>query len=303
MFQRMRARFGAALLLVYLAWEALGFFLDSIGRMQMLVEILPSALQFLSHPATRVVVLIGGIALIIWAYADSQRDSNIERHPKMTCILYIITGAVIGALAGLGVFIWRETPSVGIETTKREAKLAETVEEPPKPISQEATADKDKLEPRQVASDSIQKEPPAPHVSAPGGIAIGRDNLGTAIVNPPVNPYAPVVTYDFNGAKRTTSKGGSKVVVEVGEEVGEYGLMAELHDKKDWKTLAEVSEARIKKTPEWLTPYVFAGVALENMGKREEAIKQLEYVFKKSGGQGEYKDAARILRELRKPRD
>lgn len=153
-----------------------------------------------------------------------------------------------------------------------------------------------------VSVPTPHKELPTPSVSAPGGIAIGRDNLGTAIVtNPPVNPYAPVFTYDFNGARRTRTPQGTSV--ETGEEWDDFQKMKELHDRRDWVALLTLAEERIKKTPEWLTPYLFAGIALANTGRHTDAIRQLEHVVAKSGGAEEYKDAARILQGLRRLQD
>lgn len=64
----------------------------------------------------------------------------------------------------------------------------------------------------------------------------------------------------------------------------------------------DLCEEQIRKTPEWLTPYLCAGVALANLGRREEAIRRLEHVEKMSSGNPDYSAAARILNELRRER-
>lgn len=132
--------------------------------------------------------------------------------------------------------------------------------------------------------------------SEPGSIAIGRDNLGTAIVNnPPVNPNAPIITFDFNGGRRSFHQG--ELSVDMEDEYVEFQRIIELHNKKDWPALLQLTEARIRKTPEWLTPYLFSGIALANLHRYEEMVQRLEYVKEKSAGSEDYKDATRILDE------
>ena len=62
--------------------------------------------------------------------------------------------------------------------------------------------------------------------------------------------------------------------------------------------LAEISEKQINERPEWLTPYLFAGVAYAKMGQRDIAIRKLQYVSEKSAGLKEYADADRFLKIL-----
>ncbi len=226
-------------------------------------------------------------------------------HKMETILLCVVIGIVVGGLSGLGIGLSLTKPVPSKATTPVEQEESQALPPSkvpePEPKKQVIPTGDSPVKPSRKETTSPQKEPPAPHVSAPGGIAIGRDNLGTAIVNPPVNPYAPVVTYDFNGTKHVQQ--GNRFQAIVGKELVVFNQLLALQKQQDWITLRDTCEAQIKETPEWLTPYLFAGVALSNMGKREEAIKQLEYVSEKSGGREEYKDAERILRELRKPQD
>jgi hypothetical protein len=132
---------------------------------------------------------------------------------------------------------------------------------------------------------------------SPDSAAVGV-NTGTVTVNPPVNPYRPVVTYDFNGVRRESSPGQ---MLADSSAVADFQKLKNVYDKKDWKTLAEMSEEQIKLRPEWLTPYLLAGIAYANLGNKQAAIKNLEFVSDKSAGIKEYSDADRILKLLKQP--
>lgn len=118
-------------------------------------------------------------------------------------------------------------------------------------------------------------------------------------INPDVNPNAPTVTYDFNGMKRTIDF-ASGLTVRLQEEtpqVQAYKKMAKLEDGKDWVALRDLCEQEIKKTPEWLTPALFAGKAYAVLGDTDKAIERLDYVHRKSAGREDYKVGDQ-LREL-----
>lgn len=131
--------------------------------------------------------------------------------------------------------------------------------------------------------------------NAPDSAAVGI-NTGTVTVNPPLNPYAPIHTYDFNGARRTSEMG--KQVVDAGEEINVFQNIVQLQTQKDWQRLRDVCEEQIKKTPEWLTPYLFAGVAYMNLGESTKATERLTYVKTKAGGNPAYADADQLLIKL-----
>jgi hypothetical protein len=103
--------------------------------------------------------------------------------------------------------------------------------------------------------------------------------------------------YDFNGARREQRPGYSGVIV--GEETGVFQTMVGLQKEQKWKELLNVAETQIKKTPDWLTPYIFSGMANAQLGQRNAAIERLEFVVDQSAGDSNYGDAARILAALK----
>jgi hypothetical protein len=103
-------------------------------------------------------------------------------------------------------------------------------------------------------------------------------------------------TYDFNGVKRELHSGVVKAVA--GEEFVAFQTMVKLHGTQQWKELLETSEGQLKKTPDWLTPYLFSGIANANLGNRQAAIDRLTFVKDQAAGDPAYADADRILQEL-----
>lgn len=105
-------------------------------------------------------------------------------------------------------------------------------------------------------------------------------------------------TYDFNGAKRDTSAGYVGVVV--GEESSIFQRMVQLEKDKAYPELRALCENQIKKTPTWLTPYLFIGVAYANLGNKDKAITNLEHVVNEAAGDPAYSKAATILEQVKK---
>jgi hypothetical protein len=112
-------------------------------------------------------------------------------------------------------------------------------------------------------------------------------------INPEVNPNAPIVTYEFNGVRHEQQ--GGRFSATAGDELGVFKRLIELQREHNWQEMYSLSESQIKETPEWLTPYLFSGIALANLGRKAEAIKRLKYVDHMAAGQADYSDAARIL--------
>ena len=102
--------------------------------------------------------------------------------------------------------------------------------------------------------------------------------------------------YDFNGTKRQQVPGRSVAVG--GEEIGVFQQMMSLNGAKDWSGLLDLADAQILKTPNWLTPYLFSGIANLNLGNRDAGIARLEFVRAQSAGHPDYADADRILKQL-----
>ena len=110
----------------------------------------------------------------------------------------------------------------------------------------------------------------------------------------------PVITYDFNGVKHIRQ--GHAVRAVTGEEATLFERLKELEKRGAWAEVCELCDAQIRKTPEWLTPYLCTGVAHANLGQSEEAIRRLEHVERMAADFPDYAAAGRILNELRRER-
>jgi hypothetical protein len=108
----------------------------------------------------------------------------------------------------------------------------------------------------------------------------------------------PVVTYDFNGVKHVQQGHNFRAIT--GDEFATFQELQELEKQRNWADVRDLCETQIEKTPEWLTPYLCAGVAYANLGQEKEAIRRLEYVEKVAAGNPSYSAATRILNELRR---
>jgi hypothetical protein len=120
-----------------------------------------------------------------------------------------------------------------------------------------------------------------------------------ATINPDVNPYKPIITYERNGFQRITSPG--KVMAGNGE-MEAFQKMNDLYGAKDWRNLIDLCESEMKKAPEWYTPYIYAGVAYGNLGQVEKAIEDLEHADKHVGDVSGYEDVRQdltILKEIK----
>jgi hypothetical protein len=121
-------------------------------------------------------------------------------------------------------------------------------------------------------------------------------------INPDVNPNAPVVTYDFNGTKREVSY-ALGYAVDISNKTPQndaFRAMEKVQHDEQWQLLREISEQEMKKTPEWLTPYLFAAVASAQLGEIEKAIQLLDYVREKAAGRLDYAQAEKLRAEIRK---
>lgn len=85
----------------------------------------------------------------------------------------------------------------------------------------------------------------------------------------------------------------------MGEELTTFQEMGRLYDQEDWAALRDLCEQQRKKTPKWLTPSLYAGVAYARLGEVEKAIERLDYVIKEAGDNSDYDDARREREELR----
>ena len=115
-------------------------------------------------------------------------------------------------------------------------------------------------------------------------------------LHPDVNPNAPVVTYSFEGLRKTITPG--KIV---GDDAltKEFQEIRKLHDEQNWQALRSLCEQEREKTPDWFTPSYFGGIAYANLGEIDKAIELLDYVIKKAGGNEEFAEAGRMREKIR----
>jgi hypothetical protein len=102
--------------------------------------------------------------------------------------------------------------------------------------------------------------------------------------------------YDFNGVKRDERPGATTAVA--GEELGVFENMVRLKRDGQWNELLTTAEDQIEKTPRWLTPYLFSGIANANLGFRSAAIHRLKFVQQEAAGDPDYAEAGHILHQI-----
>ena len=106
-----------------------------------------------------------------------------------------------------------------------------------------------------------------------------------------------VSMYEFNGARRE-SVGGSHTVV-AGEEFAVFQNIDKLAKSGELKQLITLCEQQTQKTPEWLTPFFYLGLAYADMGEREKAITNFEHVIRNAPGDPNYVQAIGILQQIK----
>ncbi len=105
-------------------------------------------------------------------------------------------------------------------------------------------------------------------------------------------------SYDFNGVKRENTAGSHTAIM--GEEASVFNKLIALEKDKKFGEIISICEQQIKTTPEWLTPYLFLGVAYANTGGIDKAIENLEYVITNAPGDPQYAQANEILSQIKK---
>src|SRR6266404_5106655 len=133
------------------------------------------------------------------------------------------------------------SPKQDASAQKQDSKTPETKPEEKKPAY--AGADQKKKDGRHKTvvqegqgNASIEQHSEGP--DSPNVVTTGPNSPVT--INSPVNPNAPIVTYDFNGAKHTQT--GNKFVAEVGEQFSKYQEMATLEKEQKWDKLRNEAE-------------------------------------------------------------
>jgi hypothetical protein len=112
---------------------------------------------------------------------------------------------------------------------------------------------------------------------SPNVATFGDNSPATVTINPDVNPYAPVVTFEYTGIRHTTTQSPNKTVAD-DENTAVFSKMVSLFSTGDWNGVTDLGDSQIQKTPGWLTPYMISGLAYANMCNRDKAIELLQYV-------------------------
>jgi hypothetical protein len=141
---------------------------------------------------------------------------------------------------------------------------------------------------------SIRIEQRSEGPNSPNVVTTGPHSPVT--INPPVNPNAPVVTFDFNGAKRIQTPGRSEAVA--GDQYAKFQEMVALEKAKKWDALARLADSQISIVPDWLTPYLLKAEAEGNLGNRAKAVELCNFVKDRSGGNQAFDQPADRLLKL-----
>lgn len=104
-------------------------------------------------------------------------------------------------------------------------------------------------------------------------------------------------SYDFNGIKREM-KGPGQFHSEIGAEYMAFQEFQKLAQEKKFNLLQQKLEEQIKKTPEWLTPYLFLGLGYADGGNLSRARELLRHVVNEAPGDPNYKQAEEVLKKI-----
>ncbi len=103
--------------------------------------------------------------------------------------------------------------------------------------------------------------------------------------------------YDFRGNRRQMA--GSRLVVTAGgPTVESFKQMSQQRAESRWADLKNEAEAQIAKVPTWLTPSLFSGIALANLGDLINARERLKHLVEVAGNDPEYRMVVGVLEEV-----
>lgn len=216
----------------------------------------------------------------------------------------IIAGVL--SISGLVFIIYGQLPQKARPAVQQTAPIVTTAPAPVTPaigVLPEGQAQSSARAPVRLAQakQPLAKDATRPNVEqrtyGPNSPNFLGDNNTFTTVNPEVNPNASVITYDFRGNRRETGPGVSRLTVGAKELV--FKEMVKLQDEKNWSGLRAVAERQMTETPEWLTPVLFSGLAHAQIGEIDAAIVRLEHVQRRSAGNPDYADAARMRQQIR----
>jgi hypothetical protein len=94
-------------------------------------------------------------------------------------------------------------------------------------------------------------------------------------INPPYDPAAVRTVYQFDGIGRKLTPGR----IESFGNPQPFLDLGHLAETRFWKSLAEKSDAEIKRTDgKWIAPYAFKGIALIHLSQEQEGVAMLRQV-------------------------
>lgn len=102
--------------------------------------------------------------------------------------------------------------------------------------------------------------------------------------------------WDFNGARREGSAG--RMTVSGGPEIHVYQQLVQLEQDNRFLELLSLADSQLVETPDWLTPRLFKGVALANLGRLDDAKIELQIVVEAAAGDPDYAPAIEILAKI-----
>ena len=274
------------------------------------------------HPYIADGFCVTGIIILIvkfWAWEESKHDTT-----RKTAIL-LAGGTLFLLTIGAGLCVlsnYLAAPSVTTahdspQKEKPETSKPKPTEEPPQAIAKPSLSQEPAIhtprKPMQSSIPSSGSTPPnqpgtlvcsagascAQSTGQTGGITAGTVNL-----NPPVNPNQPVTTYSCDGQVQRILGSSPTSAMSIGGCMGdgcpaavEFQKMAAITDpvKLRLECLAQT-----KETPEWLSPYLFCGVADIDLGMKVEAGKILDYYQQHTGPAYKVPQCDAMLDKLRK---
>ena len=153
-----------------------------------------------------------------------------------------------------------------------------------------------------VGTDSLARLAPrlTPEIDEDGEGPSAADTTAVSSLRAqlPADPRAAFRAYAYNGARMIFQSGQVTSVPDTPQRKL-FDQIEAAHQSKNWLLLASLSESAIQQTPQWLTPYLFAGEAYANLGKVDRAIRLLEYVKKNGAGNPEYDFAIQQAAQIR----
>ncbi len=112
-----------------------------------------------------------------------------------------------------------------------------------------------------------------------------------------VNLRLAATNYDFFGIKRAETIKNVKAIP--GEENLVFEKLKQLEQQEHYEDVINLASQQIAKTPGWLTPYLFRGAALVNLGRKNDAFADLQFVAQHSDNDQTYAIATQLLEKIK----